>query len=106
MNRLFLLIAGVSALGLYFVITPMVVSSYRRYRGHRTIICPETGRIAEVELKAGRAGLSSIFGESRARVKRCTQWPRNQGCTEECVTANWEAAPDAENYRTASNKLH
>ena len=103
MNRLYLLIAGVSALGLYFVITPMVVGSYRRYRDHRTVICPETGRIAEVDLKAGRAGLLSIFGESRARVKRCSQWPRKQGCAEECVTANWEAAPDAENYRTKLN---
>ena len=105
MNRLFLLIAGVSALGLYFVITPMVAGNYRRYRGRKTVICPQTGQIAEMELKAGRAGLLSIFGKTPARVKWCSQWPRKKGCSEECVKEYWESAPEVENRRVNSAKL-
>lgn len=91
MNRLLLLIAGVIALGLYFVIAPLVLSTYRRLRGRRTIVCPETGQIVEVELKAGRAGLMSIFGTKLARVKTCSLWPRKKGCSEECVQEYWQS---------------
>ena len=49
MDHLFLLIAGVVTLGLYFVIASMVTDTYRRYRKRKTVICPDTGQIAEVE---------------------------------------------------------
>ncbi|HYA29977.1 MAG TPA: hypothetical protein VEI95_14230 [Acidobacteriota bacterium] len=99
MNRIFLLIAGVSALGAYFVVAPMVVRTYQRYRGRKTIVCPETGRIVEVEIKAARAGLMSIFKTAPARVKRCSLWPRNKGCAEECVKEYWETGPEVDNRR-------
>jgi hypothetical protein len=69
MDRLFLLIAGVVALGLYFVIAPVVTNTYRRYRKRKTIICPDTGQIVEVELKAVCAGLISALGKRWVRVK-------------------------------------
>jgi len=50
MDHLFLLIAGVVTLGLYFVIAPMVTDTYRRYRKRKTVICPDTDQIAEVIL--------------------------------------------------------
>ena len=46
MIEVFLLIASVVAVGLYFVVAPAVLSTYRRYRGRRAIICPETDQIA------------------------------------------------------------
>jgi hypothetical protein len=96
------LIAGIIALGLYFMIAPLVLSTYRRFRGRRTIICPETGQIVEVELKAGRAGLMSIFGTQLARVKRCSLWPRKKGCAEECVQQYWQ--PPIENRSNSSDR--
>ena len=104
MKGIFLLIAGVCALGIYFLIAPAVVRTYQRYRGRKTIVCPETGRIVEVEIKAARAGLMSIFGEMPARVKRCSLWPRNKGCAEECVKEYWDAAPEVKNYRAENRK--
>jgi hypothetical protein len=101
-NRLLLLIAGIIALGLYFMIAPLVLSTYRRFRGRRTIICPETGQIVEVELKAGRAGLMSIVGTQLARVKRCSLWPRKKGCAEECVQQYWQ--PPIENHSNSSDR--
>ena len=89
MDRLFLLIAGVMTLGLYFVIAPAVVNTYRRYRKHKTIICPDTGQIVEVDLKAVRASLMSTFGKHSVRVKWCSLWPRKKGCAQECVKEDW-----------------
>ena len=96
MNRVFLLIAGVVTLGLYFVVGPSVVSTYRRYRGRRTIICPETDQIAEMEIKAGRAGIMAALGRPSLRVKWCSLWPRRKGCAEECLKEDW---PSLENRR-------
>ena len=89
MDRLLLLIAGVVTLGFFFVIAPAVVNTYRRYRKRKTIICPDTGQIVEVELKAVHAGLMSALGKHWVRVKRCSLWPRKKGCAQECVQDNW-----------------
>ena len=89
MTQVFLLIAGIVALGLIFTVAPVVLGAYRRYRQRKTTVCPETGQIVEVELKAGRASLLSLFGEHRVRVKWCSLWPRKKGCTEQCVRDNW-----------------
>ena len=93
MNRLFALIAGVVTLGLYFVIAPVFVDTYRRYRNRKTIICPDTGEIVEVEIKALTAGLMALLGNQRARVKWCSQWPRKKGCAEGCVKEHWWSRP-------------
>jgi hypothetical protein len=89
MDRLFLLIGGLVALGIYFVIAPVVTNTYRRYRDRKTIICPDTGQIVEVELKAVRASLMSTLGKHSVRVKCCSLWPRKKGCAQECVKEDW-----------------
>ncbi len=105
MNLVFLLIAGVVILAVYFVAGPIVVSTYRRYRGRRTIVCPENDQIAEMEIKAGQAGLLAAFGKHRLRVKWCSLWPRRQGCAEECLKENWQSAGQAQNNDEAQEKV-
>ena len=92
MTGVFLLIAGVVGLVLYFVVAPAVISTYRRYRDRRMIICPETDQIVEMELKAGRAGVMAALGKQDLRVKWCSLWPRRKGCAEECVKDDWQSA--------------
>jgi hypothetical protein len=94
MRGVFLLIGGVIALGLYFVVAPAVLSSYRRYRGRRTIICPETDQICEMELHAGRAGIMAAFGKQYLRVKRCSLWPGRKDCAQACAKQDWPAASE------------
>jgi hypothetical protein len=99
MDRLFLLIAGVMTLGLYFVIAPVFTNTYRRYRKRKTIICPDTGQIVDVDLKAVHAGLMSALGKHWVRVKRCSLWPRKKGCAQECVRNNWPSPSDEPSIR-------
>ena len=85
MNRVLLLITGTVLLGSVYVVAPVLSDNYRRYRGRRTVICPELGQIAELELKAKRASLLSVLGTRWLRVRRCSLWPRNKGCAQKCV---------------------
>ena len=105
MNRLYLLIAGVVALGLYFVIAPAAVSTYRRYRGRRTIICPENDQIAEMEIRAGQAGVMAALGKHHLRVKWCSLWRGRKGCTEECVKNDGHSAEDWRTDASGHDKL-
>jgi hypothetical protein len=105
MNRVFLLIAGITVVGLYFVVAPVVITTYRRHCGRKTIICPESGQIAEVELKAVGAGLMSALAKQWVRVKWCSLWPRRKGCAQECVRENWPTATGSESNQNGRTKL-
>ena len=85
MNRVFLLLLGVTVLGTACVVAPVMADTYRRYRGRKTVVCPETGQIADVELKATRASLLSALGKQWVRVRWCSLWPKRKGCAEECL---------------------
>ena len=85
MNRVFWLLLGVTVLGAVYVVAPLVTDTYRRYRGRKFVVCPDTGQIAEVELKAKRASLFSAFGKEWARVRWCNLWPRRKGCAQDCL---------------------
>ena len=85
MNRVFLLIIGTVLLGSVYVVAPLLSDSYRRYRGRKTVICPKTGQIAELELKAKRASVLAALGTRWLRVRHCSLWPRNKGCAQKCV---------------------
>jgi hypothetical protein len=105
MNRVFLLITGITALGLYFVVAPVVTNTYRRYSGRKTVVCPESGQIAEVELKAMRAGLMSALAKQWVRVKWCSLWPRRKGCAQECVRQNWPTATGSKSDQNSRTNL-
>lgn len=105
MSHVFLLIAGVVTLGLYFIVGPAVLTTYRRYRGRRTIICPETDQIAEMEIKAGLAGILAALGKPSLRVKWCSLWPRRRGCAEECVKEDWPWMENQRNNAARRDKL-
>ena len=105
MARLFLLIAVVIALGLCFVVAPIVVNTYRRYRGRKTIICPDTGQIAEVEIKALNASLMSALGMDWVRVKWCSLWPRKKDCAQECMKEYQSAAIEDRHIPSSRSKL-
>ena len=98
MLGVFLLIAGIIALGLYYMVAPIMLSTYRRYRSRRTIICPETDQIVEMELKAGRAGVMAALGKQDLRVKWCSLWPARKSCAQECIKEDWPAAGEPRDH--------
>ena len=81
-------IVVISVLGVAFlsVLLPVMVGFFRRYRGIRSLTCPETGREVEVGIDAVRVALTSAFGRPRLQVKSCSLWPEKEGCRQKCLT--------------------
>jgi hypothetical protein len=88
-----LVILAILGLGGVFVLLPVALSSFFEHRGSKTVLCPETGGPATIEVDAGRATRGAIFGLVRLSVERCSRWPQRSGCAQGCVTP--PAAQDA-----------
>ena len=89
MNGPLLLILVIVATGLLFVVAPVVIDIYARYRNRKVLNCPETRGSAEVALNTHQAALGAAFGKPIIRVRSCSLWPEKSGCAEKCISGNW-----------------
>lgn len=79
-------LAGILVVGLLFVLVPVTVDAFLRFRGKRCLVCPEAGTRAEVGLDARYAAFTAVFRATpRVRVKLCSLWPERQGCAQTCL---------------------
>jgi hypothetical protein len=76
---------GIVALALGYVIAPIVADVFFRFRGRRTVRCPETGLAADVEIDARHAALTAVPGPPEVRLTGCSLWPDRANCEQECV---------------------
>lgn len=91
-----LVILGVVAMGLFFVVLPVALLTFGSYRQPRVLVCPEAGRAARVSVDAREATWSAVLGRLRLKVASCTLWPSRRGCAEACLQAPaCEACPSA-----------
>jgi hypothetical protein len=90
MSGPWLAIAAIITVAVCYVLLPLGADTYRRFRGRKSLRCPETGSEAEVDLDAGRAALSSAFGRVLLRVRNCSLWPQRKACAQECVHVETE----------------
>lgn len=88
MNTPWMALAGIVALGVFYVTLPIFLDFFHRYRQKRILRCPNTGDLVKVEIDASRAALSSLFGKPLFKVKNCTLWPKRKGCGEDCLKQN------------------
>lgn len=65
---------------------------YRKYRGERLVICPETKKPAAVEVAAARRAMEVFVDHGHIRLKDCSRWPERRNCGQECLS-QVEAAP-------------
>ena len=88
-----ILIAAVVVTGLVFVVIPVALDAYGRFRHGKVLICPDTGLAAEVRPKALRGALMTALARKPiARVKWCSLWPERKGCDEKCMKENWPSS--------------
>ena len=66
-------IIAITLLGALYVTFPIVVDGFLRYRKKRVMQCPETKSLAEVDIDAPRAAVTSLLGKPQLTVKnsRC-----------------------------------
>lgn len=85
MNTPFITIAAILLLAALYVLFPVVLHTFQRYRHKKVVKCPETQGLAEVEINVQLAAFSSAFGKPLLRVKGCSIWPGRWGCGQECL---------------------
>jgi hypothetical protein len=86
----YFIVTLIFATALYFGVRWLIKAS-SRYRGTRTVTCPETSRPAIVEVDALEASLTSIVGRPDIRLETCSRWPIKKECGQECL-ANLDVA--------------
>jgi hypothetical protein len=86
MESFLAVVIPITAVGALYVVLPVVADTYSRFRGGRTLTCPDTQAPAEVAIDAGRAAASSAFGKPKLQVKRCSRWPEHEQCGQECLS--------------------
>jgi hypothetical protein len=79
------LLAALGALGLSYVVLPVVGMTWRRYREPQIRDCPETGGKAALFVNARRAALTAAVGQPQLRVIQCSLWPQRKDCAQHCV---------------------
>lgn len=78
-------VAAIILLGSLYVLFPVVLHTFQRYRHKRVLECPETRGLAEVDIDASLAAFSSAFGKPALRVKNCSLWPKRRECAQRCA---------------------
>jgi hypothetical protein len=75
--------------------TPTILAvggAYRRAKGRRAVICPQTSQSVMIELDARDAALMHAAGDRLRKIGSCTLWPERQACGRQCL-AHVSATP-------------
>lgn len=61
------------------------LAAWLRYRGKFLVTCPETHRIAAVDVDTARAALSAAMGHTQVQLQDCSRWPERGHCAQPCL---------------------
>jgi hypothetical protein len=80
--------------GALFAAARRALAAFRRYRGKRVVVCPETGKYVAVEVDSVHAAATAGEEEGpELRLRSCARWPERADCDQDCVR-QIEAAPE------------
>jgi hypothetical protein len=82
--EIYLIVLLLTLASLYYV-TPLAVTTFRRYRGKRIVTCPEILKPCAVEVDARHAAITTVLSHPGLRMKYCSQWPDREQCGQECM---------------------
>jgi hypothetical protein len=85
MDKPLLVLAAIAALGLVYVVFPVVMDAFMRYRKTRRVTCPEEEKTALMNVDAKAAALAAAQGKTQLRVINCSLWPEKRGCAQRCL---------------------
>lgn len=95
-TQLFALLLIGTVLAVYFGIA---FATWRRIRSTRVVTCPETHRVAAVNVDVGHAAVAAVLEKADLKLATCSRWPEHAGCDQACA-AQIVAAPDETRART------
>jgi hypothetical protein len=84
MNPWIVLLALV-LVALVYVAAPVGAATLAHYRRPWRLKCPRAGTEAQIEVHALRAAVTEVLGRGGPSIERCSLWPAQRGCREECL---------------------
>ncbi len=85
MDKPLLVLAAIAALGLIYVVFPVAMDAFLRYRKSRSVTCPEERKDATVNIDAKAAALAAALGKTGLQICNCTLWPEKMNCARRCL---------------------
>jgi hypothetical protein len=85
MDKPLLVIAAVLALGLIYVVFPVVMAAFMGYRKSRQVNCPEERKTATLNIDVKAAAWSAALGKNQLQISGCSLWPEKSGCKQTCL---------------------
>jgi hypothetical protein len=85
MDKPLLVLAAIYALGLVYVVLPVVMEAWLRYRKSRQVTCPEEKIAAAINIDARAAAVAAAKGKTRLQIRDCSLWPEKSGCGQHCL---------------------
>lgn len=89
-----LIVLTFAVLGTVILVMPTVVRTYRKLRGPRVVMCPETAEHEIIEFAAVRAAATSAFSTPVLRVRTCSHWSGHDDCAQDCLADVDETAAE------------
>lgn len=80
-----IIVTAIIALGVIYVLLPIGLEVFLRYRRRKFLRCPVTGDEAWVLIDVRRAGVSAVLGRLSLRVRSCSLWPPRDNCGRDCL---------------------
>lgn len=85
MEKPLLMIAVIAGIGLVYVVLPVMLDAFMRYRKIRRVNCPEEKKTALMNVDAKAAALAAAQGKTQRRVTNCSLWPEKRDCAQRCL---------------------
>jgi hypothetical protein len=82
-----ILFGVIVAVGVLYVLVPVMFAAYRRASSRAMIRCPDTGKSAALQFDAGHAAWTAAIGNPRLRIENCSLWPERRNCQQRCLQA-------------------
>jgi hypothetical protein len=79
------------------------LQAYYANRGRRSVVCPENGGHAEVEVDHKYALKTAFRNHQQSRLESCTLWPEKGDCGQECLA---QVDPSPENVERLLTKWY
>ena len=85
MSAIWMVLVALLGLVVISVVLPIVADTFLRYRTKRVVHCPVENTNARVLVDAPIAALTSLLGQPKLRIDRCSLWPDRADCAQRCT---------------------
>ena len=80
-----IILLGLVLVALVYVVAPVGAAALANYRRPWRLKCPRAGTEAQIKVNALRAAVTEVLGRGVPCIERCSLWPAQKGCREECL---------------------